>query len=121
MIRFRNLTQAMALGLIFGLSASSASANAILRELDRSGLVQSDVNMMMRSAASLYSEGRAKVDDAISWDNPGSRADGTVSISAVDAGCVTLTHRFRPKGVDPARVLRTKRCLVDGIWVLSAP
>lgn len=117
----RNLTQAILFGLSLVVSAGSASANAILRELDRSGMVQEDVNIMMRSAATLYSGGRAKVGDEVRWNNPASRADGIVKVGAVDGACVTLAHGFRPKGVGPVRALTTKRCLVDGIWVLSTP
>ncbi len=121
MIHIRNFAHAVAIGVMVFMGAAPASANAILRDLDRSGMVQGDVNIMMRSASSLYSEGRGKVGDEVSWKNPNTRADGVVRIISVEGACVTLAHRFRPKGAEPARGLRTKRCLMDGIWVLSAP
>ena len=95
MIHKRNFAHAVAIGVMVFMGAAPASANAILRDLDRSGMVQGDVNIMMRSAASLYSEGRGKVGDEVSWKNPNTRADGNACASLQAQG-----GRARPRATD---------------------
>lgn len=109
------------LGLVLTLAAGTASANSIIRDLDRSGLTQDDLNMMMRGASDLYSAGQARVGASTTWSNPATRSQGEVEVTGVAGNCVTLVHRFRPRGAARAQDMRTRRCLTDGVWLLSAP
>ena len=103
MIHKRNFAHAVAIGVMVFMGAAPASANAILRDLDRSGMVQGDVNIMMRSAASLYSEGRGKA--CASLQAQGGRARPR----ATDQ---TLPHGRHMGLVGP--LMRRVRDLMDG-------
>jgi hypothetical protein len=96
-----------------------AQANSFLRQLQRSGLVQEDINIMAHAGSELYISGKAEVGADTIWSNPATGAYGMVEVLALDGQCVRLAYKFQTSRFKEIQTLTAGRCLVDGSWILS--
>ncbi|MDW4498470.1 hypothetical protein R5H30_10800 [Sulfitobacter sp. D35] len=97
--------------------APRADANALLRQLSRSGLTQQDVDMMVRAGATLYADGRASAGDDTIWSNPATGSFGLVEVASVSGECVSLTYKFRTARRSAVQSVAGRRCLSGNRWV----
>jgi hypothetical protein len=109
-------TAALVLSMI---AAPIAQAQTLGRILARTGLVQEDINIMVRTGASLYAAGDAEIGSDAIWSNPETRAFGMVEVIEIDANCVRIAHRFRTQQRPATQTVTSRRCRVDNRWVLS--
>ena len=65
--------------------------------LARTGLVQEDINIMVRTAAPMYASRNAEVGKDVIWSNPKTGAFGMAEILEVDGDCVRLVYRFQTR------------------------
>lgn len=101
------------------LTASGAQAQSLTRMLARSGLVQEDVNIMVQTAATLYSGGTAAVGHDVLWSNPATDAFGVAEIVEVQGDCVRVAYRFQTRRQPATQTVTTRRCKAGDRWVLS--
>lgn len=96
-----------------------ASANSLLRQIDRTGLTQQDLNAMVRAGGTLYADSNARPGDDTIWSNPETGAHGSVEISTVSDDCVGLIYKFSTRRQPRIHTVQTRRCLEDGKWRLA--
>ncbi|MDD9727730.1 hypothetical protein PVV74_19985 [Roseovarius sp. SK2] len=101
------------------LAAHPASANSLLRQIDRTGLTQQDLNIMVRTGGELYVSRKALPGDDTIWSNPETGAYGSVEIASVSGNCVGLNYKFRTRRQARIQTVQTQRCLTDGRWILA--
>lgn len=87
--------------------------------LARTGLVQEDINIMVRTAAPMYASRNAEVGKDVIWSNPKTGAFGMAEILEVDGDCVRLVYRFQTRSRPTTQVVATRRCLSEGRWILA--
>ena len=100
-------------------AAAPAAAQGFLRQLERTGLTQEDVNVMVAAAAELYSNGGATVGDDTVWQNTETSAHGLAEITEVEGNCVSIAYRFITTRRSTMQTIEIRRCLEDGRWVLA--
>jgi hypothetical protein len=101
------------------LVAYPVAANSLLRQIDRTGLTQQDLNIMVRKGGELYANRAAQPGDDTIWSNPETGAYGSAEITSVSGSCVGLNYKFRTRRQPEVQVVRTRRCLTNGRWVLA--
>jgi hypothetical protein len=100
-------------------SNTPVEAQSVLRTLQRTGLVQEDVNIMVRAGSTLYASGNPRVGSDAIWSNPKTQAFGMAEILEVDLECVRIAYRFQTRRQPKTQTVNTRRCLVGDRWVLS--
>ena len=112
---------AIAVALICATCAGAAHAqvNSVLRQLSRTGLVQEDINIMVRTGSDLYRSGNAVVGTDTIWSNPATGAHGLVEVSSVEGDCVGLVYKFRARGRPAIQAVSSRRCLRNDRWVMA--
>ena len=113
---FCSLTTAAAM---FAISATSIEAQGIWRTLARTGLVQEDIDIMVRTGATLYASGEAQVGSDVIWSNPQTQAFGMAEILEVDGDCIRIAYRYQTLRQPKTQSVTNRRCLVDNRWILS--
>lgn len=101
------------------IAAAPAAAQGFLRQLERTGLTQEDVNTMVAQGAELYRNGGASVGDDTVWQNLNTGAHGLAEITEVDDSCVRIAYRFITTRRDTLQTIEVRRCLQDGQWLLA--
>lgn len=96
-----------------------ASANSLLRQIDRTGLTQQDLNAMVRAGGMLYADSNARPGDDTIWSNPETGAHGSVEVSTVSGNCVGLSYKFMTRRKPQIQTIQTRRCLDNGQWRLA--
>lgn len=113
---FNSLTIAFA----FIVAASTGlQAQSLGRTLARTGLVQEDIDIMVRTGSTLYASGNARVGSDVIWSNPGTQAFGMIEIVEVAGDCVRIAYRFQTRRQPKTQNVTTRRCRVGDRWVLS--
>jgi hypothetical protein len=100
-------------------SAANAQVNSVLRQLSRTGLVQEDINIMVRAGGELYRSGNAVPGTDTIWSNPATGAHGLVEVTSVEGDCVRLVYKFRARNKPAIQSVSSRRCLREGRWVLA--
>lgn len=101
------------------LVAYPVSANSLLRQIDRTGLTQQDLNLMVRTGGELYANRSAQPGDDTIWSNPETGAYGSVELTSVSGNCVGLNYKFRTRRQSQVQIVQTQRCLTNGRWILA--
>lgn len=96
-----------------------AQAQSFVRMLARTGLVQEDVNIMVRTASTLYAAGNPQVGRDVIWSNPKTGAFGMAEVLEVEGDCVRIAYRFQTRRRPATQTVTTRRCLADGRWILA--
>lgn len=109
----------LAASLAMVCAATSATAQGFLRQLERTGLTQEDVNIMVDRGSTLYVGGGAQIGDDTVWQNADTGAHGLAEIMEVDGNCVRIAYRFITTRRQDIQTIQIRRCLQDGRWVLS--
>lgn len=99
--------------------SESAQAQSFVKMLGRTGLVQEDVNIMVRTASTLYASGNARVGSDVIWSNPKTGAFGMAEVLDVTGDCVRLAYRFQTRRQSATQSVTIRRCLNDGRWMLA--
>ncbi|MEQ9258127.1 MAG: hypothetical protein RIG84_03420 [Roseovarius sp.] len=68
---------------LLALAPQGAEASTLLRQLERSGMTQQDLNIMVQTGSTLYAGGGARAGADTIWSNPETGAFGAVEVASV--------------------------------------
>lgn len=100
-------------------ASAPANSQGFIRQLERTGLTQEDVNIMVDRGAALYRNGGAAPGDDTVWQNTDTGAHGLAEITGVEGNCVRIAYRFITTRRTTLQTIEVRRCLQDGEWLLS--
>ncbi|MEM1351554.1 MAG: hypothetical protein AAGF27_04380 [Pseudomonadota bacterium] len=99
--------------------AAPVAAQGFLQQLERTGLTQEDINIMVERGSTLYRSGGAQVGSDTVWQNVQTGAYGLAEITEVEGTCVRIAYRFITTRRNTLQTILVRRCLQDGRWRLS--
>lgn len=114
----RHITALLTAALL-ALAPLGAEAKTLLRQIERSGMTQQDLNIMVQTGSTLYADGRARPGDETIWSNAETGAFGSIEVTSVSGNCVRLAYKFKTRRHDRVQAVTTRRCLQEGRWILA--